>query len=104
MSEYCLILSTCENTEKAKQIIQYLLKKKWIACANFFHVESMFHWKEKVQNTPEVQMILKTTTQSFEKVKTAILEQGSYEVPEIIQIEIEKGYLPYLSWIDETVK
>lgn len=104
MSNYCLILLTCESIEQAKKIAQDLLEKKWIACASFLNVESMFHWKEKIQVEKEVQMILKTKKEAFEKVKSCILEKSSYETPEIIQIDIENGYSPYLSWIDSIVK
>ena len=38
----------------------------------------------------------------FEKIKSTILKNHSYDVPEIILLPIKNGHFPYLNWIDET--
>jgi periplasmic divalent cation tolerance protein len=37
----------------------------------------------------------------YAQVETAILAAHSYDLPEIIQLPIERGYPPFLEWIKE---
>ena len=48
-------------------------------------------------------MIIKTKAEAFERVRDAIQKLHSYDVPEIISLEIDDGSAAYLQWIDETV-
>ena len=48
---------------------------------------------------------MKTKKELYKEVERTILENHSYEVPEIITYNIEDGYSKYLNWIDkETTK
>jgi uncharacterized protein involved in tolerance to divalent cations len=49
-------------------------------------------------------MIVKTTHPAFERVREAILELHSFELPECIGISIDEGSVGYLSWIGQSVK
>ena len=51
----------------------------------------------------EVTAFLKTRADMFEKIEAYIKSMHSYEVPEIIQLPIEKGTEEYLGWIDECI-
>jgi len=44
-------------------------------------------------------LLIKTDARLFEHVEKAILKHHSYEVPEIIQIPVERGFERYLGWI-----
>ncbi len=96
---------TCRDKSEAKKIIYGLLEKHFIACASIFpEVESIYRWEGKIEEGREVKVILKTVASNFDAIRNHILSQCSYEVPEIVQINIADGHLPYLSWvIEETI-
>lgn len=95
-----LILSTFPNKEEARKLGQELLNKKLIACYNLVPVESAYWWKGKIEEANEVLMIMKTS-KSFEQVEKFILVHHSYDVPEIIAIELKSVNQKYLSWTKE---
>ena len=77
-----------------------LLEKHFIACGSIFpEIESIYRWEGRVEEGREAKVILKTVPHHFDAIRTFILSQCSYEVPEIVQIDITDGHLPYLSWV-----
>ena len=44
-------------------------------------------------------MILKTQAKHFDSIQDYILKKGSYEVPEILQVDVSKGNPAYLNWV-----
>jgi len=102
---YIVIFVTAANKEEAKLIAASLLKKKLVACVNIVDkVESFFWWKGKIDSAKEALLIIKSKRANFPKITKLIKSIHSYDVPEIIAIEIISGYIPYLNWIDDSVK
>jgi periplasmic divalent cation tolerance protein len=95
------ILWSCKDKEEARNIISALLEKHLIACASIFPVESIYRWKGKVEESKEIKVLLKTVAHHFDPICKYIMEKGSYEVPEISQIDIHKSNPRYLDWIAE---
>jgi periplasmic divalent cation tolerance protein len=98
------IFWTCQSREEAKKIVRLLLDQRLIACASLLpEVESLYRWKGKVEEGREVKVILKTQAKYFEPICAVIGQHGSYEVPEIAQVEVGMCNPRYLAWVmDET--
>ncbi len=100
-----LILCTTKNIEEAREISRGLLKEGLIACASIVQpVESWFVYKDQIEEIQEVQLFLKTTIEKYVNVEQWIVTNHSYEVPEIITLPIENGFVPYLNWVAQTVE
>lgn len=96
------IFWTCRDKEEAKQIIHGLLNFHLIACATIYsEVESIYRWEGKIEQGQEAKVVLKTRSEHFETVQEYIKAHCSYEVPEILQVEIARGYPPYLEWVEQ---
>lgn len=94
------IFWSCQNKVEAKKIIRQLLEERLIACASIFpRVESIYRWEGKIEENEEVKVILKTDSKHFDAIQNIIQAQSSYEIPEIVQVEIQRGNPRYLSWI-----
>ncbi len=94
------IFWTCREKQEAKKIIHGLLDQWLIACASIFlEVESIYRWEGKIEESQEVKVILKTTFKHFGSVQSHIQKHCSYEVPEILQVDIVQGNPSYLSWV-----
>ncbi len=83
------IYTTFPSNSEAKKIVNFLLKNKLIACANFFPVTSSYWWRGKIINDREVVAILKTTSKNWPGIKAEIKKMHSYEMPCIEKIKIE---------------
>jgi periplasmic divalent cation tolerance protein len=100
-----IIISTFSQLKEAKQIINHLLTKKLIACANLFPVQSYYWWQGKKQREKEYLVFLKTRASLFSQVKKEILAKHSYSLPEIVALKVEKFSSDYRQWLfRQTIK
>lgn len=96
-----LILTTTNNKEEAKAIATKLLESRTAACVQIMPIESLYRWDAKIQESAEYLLFIKTQENHFATVQEQILALHSYQVPEIIQLPIEKGLPAYIEWLEE---
>lgn len=102
MADMIYIFWSCRDKTEAKKIVHQLLDQRLIACASIFpEVESIYRWEGKIEENNEAKVILKTDAKYFDAIQKTIKTQCSYEVPEIVQVDIVRGNPRYLSWIAE---
>lgn len=89
---------THKNQEEADKVVNFLLERKLIACANFFPIVSRYWWKDKIENQDEIVSLLKTREENFEKVREEILKIHPYETPCILKIGAEANK-SYGNWV-----
>ena len=103
--KFILVLSTFPASISVKDIVEILVNEKLAACINIIpEVQSVFRWKDKVDNAPENILIIKTTLNLYDVLERRIKELHPYELPEIIAVPIEKGLTEYLDWVSENTK
>lgn len=93
------VLTTTDKITIAKRITKTLLDQKLIACASIIPMESSYWWKGKIANEKEFQLVLKTKAENYEKIEKLIKKLHTYDLPEIISINIAKAGKDYLAWI-----
>jgi len=81
-----------------------LIKLKLIACANYWPIESVYRWKNKIVNGQEVVMILKIRNNYYKKVESLIKKIHSYETPCICQLEVAQVEQKYKKWLIKETK
>ena len=96
-----IIQTTCSSEDEARKIAKVLIEEKLAACVQLSLIESLYMWREKFCCDNETLMSIKTRKENFEKVKSKIKELHSYDVPEIIQIDITNASKKYLKFIGE---
>jgi periplasmic divalent cation tolerance protein len=99
-----IVYLTAKDSESAKKISKSLLKKKLIACANIFPVESMYSWQGKIEDVSEYVILAKTTDSNFGKVEKAVNDMHGYDVPAIYSWKADKVSKRYSDWIKGEVK
>jgi periplasmic divalent cation tolerance protein len=104
MTNKKLVLSTAGSKEEAQKIARILVERLLAACVNIVAGESIYRWEGEVETAQEWLLVIKTTDEAFERVRAAIAELHSYEVPECISISVEDGSAEYLQWISDSVK
>ena len=105
MTKKRLVLTTASSQEEARTIAQALIERRLAACINIVpQVESIYRWKDKIETATEWLLIIKTTSDAFDRVRDVLKELHPYEVPECIEIAIEDGSAPYLDWIENSVR
>ena len=105
MTDKILVLTTAGSKDEARKIARALVERLLAACVNIVpQVGSIYRWEGEIEEAEEWLLIVKTTRTAFERVRAAILELHSYDLPECICVSIEDGSLEYLSWIGQSVK
>ncbi len=105
MTDKILVLTTASSKDEARKIGRALVEGLLAACVNIVpQVGSIYRWEGEIEEAEEWLLMVKTTRAAFERVRDAISEQHSYDVPECIAVPIESGSAAYLNWIGESVK
>lgn len=99
-----LILSTFADEGAASPVIHALLDERLIACGSIVPgIRSIYRWKGNVEESAEVQVILKTTAETASRCMARLRALHPYEIPEIIELEPSSVDDPYASWIRESL-
>jgi periplasmic divalent cation tolerance protein len=105
MTDKRLVFTTCGSAEEAQRIAHELVERRLAACVNIVsQIESVYRWQGETEATTEWLLLIKTTAAAFERVRDALRELHSYEVPECIEVRIEDGSAAYLDWIADSVR
>lgn len=101
MTNYIVVFITCASKEEADRIASALVAERYAACANMIDkVRSIFRWQDRVEDSDEVLLVLKSKAALFNQIEKTVKEIHSYDLPEIIALPIIKGSKDYLEWIE----
>ncbi len=100
-NSYCVILTTAGSQDEADRLAEMLVSRQLAACVQIASILSCYRWKAAVTKEAEFLLLVKTAARLYPAVEAAIVENHSYEVPEVVQISIEQGLDRYLGWIGE---
>ena len=104
-TELVVIFITTTTAEEARRISEVLLNERKAACVNIVPtVSSFFWWQDKIESANENLLIVKTKAPLLNEVVKLVIENHSYEVPQVIALPIVGGNQDYLKWIDGEVK
>ena len=104
MTGRIVVLCTVGSAEDAERIASTVVERRLAACVNVVPgVTSIYRWKGEVARDAEWLLVMKTTAARFEALREAVVEIHPYDVPEVIELPIERGHTPYLEWIDASV-
>ena len=74
------------------------------ACVQTFPINSSYYWKNELCREREILLVLKTRADLYDALEQKIKELHPYETPEIVAVDIEKGFQGYLEWIDSVTR
>ena len=101
MTDKIVVLSACASAEEAQRVARALVEKRLAACVNVIPgIRSVYRWKDAVQEDEEVLLVIKTSRALMEEVKDEIERLHSYELPEVIALQVVDGSERYLAWMN----
>lgn len=99
------IYSTAGKVEDARKIARVLVEEKLVACVNIIpKIESIYRWKNKIEEDDECVIIAKTTEKNIDKTIQKIKEIHPYDVPDIVVLPIINGLEEYLNYVKDETK
>jgi periplasmic divalent cation tolerance protein len=99
-----LLFTTFADEAAAATVVRSLLDEHLIACGTLIPgARSIYRWKGAVEESIEVAVLLKTSSEVVSRCMVRLAELHPYEVPEIIELEPTAVSLPYATWIRESL-
>ena len=94
-----IIQTTTDSIKTAESISKILVKNNLSPCVQIIsNIKSVYRWKEKLEKTNEILLLIKTIPENVQKCKNIILKHHNYDTPEVIVMD---GYIledDYQAW------
>ena len=102
--DYCLALCTCPDAESARTVAMVLVERRLAACVNILPgLTSIYAWQGDIETADEHLLFIKTRTEQFDALESAIKHLHPYDIPEIVMLPLLQGSADYLAWISQCV-
>lgn len=92
------------DPETARRVGDAAVDLRLAACVNQFPVESIYHWKGKVERAREVVGLFKTTPRKLGALFEFLAREHPYEVPDIFELPAACVHRPYLDYLAATLE
>jgi periplasmic divalent cation tolerance protein len=103
-AEAVIVVSTWPAGEDPGPAAAALVEERLAACVSALPpMESVYRWKNAVEQSHERQVIIKTTRARVDALLARLRQLHPYEVPEALVIPVVGGGADYLSWLAECV-
>ncbi|MGA7369555.1 MAG: divalent-cation tolerance protein CutA [Nitrososphaeraceae archaeon] len=100
VSTGAIIISTFANEKSLRDIAhEMIVNAKLCACVNYTKVRSLYWWENRLNDEEEFIALFKTTKKKARELRNRIEKQHPYNIPEILEISVDKASKPYLDWL-----
>jgi periplasmic divalent cation tolerance protein len=89
--DYSIVMTTCESRAAGEALATGIVKNKLANSVQITEVSSIYEWQGEFQKGKEFLLLIKGSRDLFPQLKEYLLANHSYEVPEILQLNITNG-------------
>jgi|SRR5580658_6929670 periplasmic divalent cation tolerance protein len=101
MTDKIVVLSTCGTEEEAAKLARMLVEARVAACVTIVPgARSVYRWQEAIESAAECLLIIKSSRQLFEPLRTALEQAHAYDVPEVLALPVVEGSANYMNWLE----
>ena len=105
MTEMLMVFTTFANAEDAARVVRVLVEERLIACGNLLPgARSLYRWEGKIQDQPEVVVLMKTRKQDWTALISRLHELHPYQTPECVAVRIAAGAPAYMAWLESALE
>ena len=97
-----LVQSSIDKYEQAVQIANTLVEERLCACLHIIGpLTSVYWWQGRIVNDKEYLLCAKTPRGKVAALKARLMQLHTYEVPEIVVLQIDDASEAYANWVCE---
>ncbi len=97
-----VIFTTTPDIWEAESLAEKIVSEKLAACVQILPQKTSYYfWEGEVQKEGEHLLLIKTVRDNYDALEKFILENHSYEVPEIVAVDAERISASYYAWMKE---
>ena len=95
-----LVYCTCPDEAVGAELATRLVEQGLAGCINVLPgITSIYKWHGEMKSGSEALLLIKTPAHKYPALEAEIRANHSYELPEIIAVDISTGLPDYLNWI-----
>ena len=95
-----LVLTNLPDRPAAEDLARALVEARLAACVNILPAcHSIYRWQGVLETADEVPLWIKTTSERYPALQTAIRNRHPYALPEVIALPVVQGLPDYLAWV-----
>lgn len=99
-----LVHTTCADPTEAERLAAEMVRERLAACASIGRpVVSIYPWQGVIERDEEIPLTLKTTRAAFPALRERLTERHSYDVPELLAVDVVDGNSKYLQWVRDWI-
>jgi len=103
--EVLVVTCTFPDHEIAWRTSRAAVEQGLAACATLIPgAKSIYRWKGQIETAQETAVTFKTARDRFEALRTFVLSEHPYEVPELIAWPVSDGAPAYLAWVEASTR
>jgi periplasmic divalent cation tolerance protein len=99
-----LVITTVSSEEDARRIASNLVEQRLVACAQISPVESIYRWKDGLQQETEWRLVLKTTDAAYNELEAELVKVHPYELPAIYSVPVTHTLDVYDHWVHDHIR
>ncbi len=100
-SEAFILHTTVAKKKDAKSLASQIVTKRLAACVQIVGpIESVYRWNSKLCRSREFLLQIKTLKTKRTKLLAFLQKEHPYEVPELVELSIDKLSHSYLQWMN----
>jgi len=104
MSKFFLVITTIPTQEDAEALSSEVIARGLAACAQIHApCQSIYSWKGQVEKAVEYPVHFKTNDMKHGALRDFIAEKHTYDVPEILSIQIDAVNESYATWVNQNL-
>lgn len=100
----CLLFLTCADQTEADKIADELLNKKLVSCVKMNPVNSSYLWKNKIEKSKEILLIMDSFLEKFSEIDKKIKTIHSYDTYTFFSVDVKKMNKKALKWINSSLQ
>jgi periplasmic divalent cation tolerance protein len=103
-AKFSIVITTIDSDQGARSIAEASLSSRLAACVQIFPIRSHYVWKDELREENEFFLQMKALTENFDALAAVIRAVHSYDVPEILRLDIAEGDRAYLDWVAQCAR
>jgi periplasmic divalent cation tolerance protein len=101
MTDKIVVFSACSTLEEGRRIARKLIEEQLAACVNVIPgARSFYRWKGAIEEAEECLLVIKSSRDLFDRLRLKLEKSHTYEVPEVVAVQVVDGAPNYLNWLD----
>jgi periplasmic divalent cation tolerance protein len=99
-----VVFTTVADADAAEELAEKIIDARHAACVQILPpMTSVYVWEGKLQKQREHLLLIKTLPEKWEQLRDLITAKHSYDVPEIVAVDVEMVSEPYIQWLQAIV-